>query len=235
MKAIAGYLELCRVSNLPTVWTDVLAACLLAGGPLPLAVYLLVTLALSSLYMAGMSLNDVCDVEHDRLNRPSRPIPAGRVSKKEALHLVLILFASGLILVGAAPHPGGFFASILLVALIVAYDVRHKDQPLSVLLMASCRFLVFVIASLALTGRLNELVALGGGIQFLYVLFISLVARRENQRPIPFGFPVVPAMLAGISLVDGIVMATLVSLPWLAAGMVGMGLTWTGQQAIRGD
>jgi len=42
-------------------------------------------------------------------------------------------------------------------------------------------------------------------------------------------------MLAGISLVDGIVIASLVSFPWLLAGIAGALLTWAGQRFVRGD
>jgi 4-hydroxybenzoate polyprenyltransferase len=235
MSKIKAYLALCRVSNLPTIWTNVLAGCLLAGGEFAPAAYLLLAVALSCFYLAGMSFNDVCDVEHDRLNRPSRPIPAGRVSLRAARILTLALFATGLLLLSLAPHLSGLAAGVLLLLAIVAYDLRHKQNPFSVLLMAACRFLVFVVASLALTGRLSVGVLVAGGVQFFYVVTISLVARHENSRATPFPFPVIPAMLAGISLLDGIVLAILFAFPWLLAGVAGALLTWAGQRYVRGD
>jgi len=42
-------------------------------------------------------------------------------------------------------------------------------------------------------------------------------------------------MLAGISLLDGIVLAALVSIYWLAAGVAASLLTWAGQRCFRGD
>ena len=235
VKIIKAYLDLCRVSNLPTVWTNVLTACLLAGGQFMPSTFLLLAVALSCFYLAGMSLNDVCDVEYDRQHRPSRPIPAGRISEMAARILTAILFVTGLLLLGAAPHLNGVVAGLLLVFAIMAYDLRHKGNPLSVLLMASCRLLVFVVVSLSLTARLPGLVMVAGGVQFIYVVIISLVARLENRRSTPFPFPVIPAMLAGISLLDGIVMAFFLSPPWLAAGVAGAMLTWAGQRYVRGD
>ncbi|BBA35461.1 uncharacterized protein sS8_3524 [Methylocaldum marinum] len=234
MKAIRSYLDLCRVSNLPTVWTNALAASLLATGAVP-ASFLLPVLANSCFYMAGMSLNDLCDAKHDRTHRPTRPIPSGRVSERAALIVTVMLFGAGLLLLAAAPHASGLVAGLMLVLAIVAYDFRHKRNPLSVLLMAACRFLVFAVTSLALTDRLPPLVLLGGGIQFFYVVLISLVARRENARSTPFSFPVIPGMLAGIALLDGILMALSVALPWLLAGIAGSLLTWAGQRFVRGD
>jgi hypothetical protein len=51
----------------------------LAGGQFMPAPYLLLALALSFFYVAGMSLNDVCDVEHDRPSglRVGQSPPAG--------------------------------------------------------------------------------------------------------------------------------------------------------------
>ncbi len=59
MSTLKDYLTLCRVSNLPTVWTNVLAAGLLAGGPFMPAPFFMLALALSCFYLAGMSLNEV--------------------------------------------------------------------------------------------------------------------------------------------------------------------------------
>ena len=50
MNSFKAYLALCRVSNLPTVWTNVLAACLLAGGGCEAASFMLLALALSCFY-----------------------------------------------------------------------------------------------------------------------------------------------------------------------------------------
>jgi 4-hydroxybenzoate polyprenyltransferase len=235
MGVLKGYLDLCRVSNLPTVWTNVLAAGLLATGRFEPEGFLLLAAALSAFYLGGMSLNDICDLAHDRERRPNRPIPSGRVTLGGAWRLTVALFAAGLALLAVAPHPLGVAAGLVLLAAIAAYDLRHKGNPWSVLLMASCRLLVFVVVALALTGDLPLPVLAAGAVQFVYVLAISLVARRENRRPTPYHFPVVPAMLAGISLLDGALLALLVSPAWLAAGMAGSLLTWAGQRYVRGD
>jgi len=235
MSTFKAYLALCRVSNLPTVWTNVLAAGLLASGQFVPATFLLLALALSCFYLAGMSFNDLCDLELDRLKRPSRPLPAGRVSLNGARILTLALFATGMALLAAAPHLSGAAAGILLVLAIITYDRHHKGHPLSVLVMAACRFLVFVVVALALTGQLAAWVLLAGGAQFFYVVIISLVARHENSRATPFPFPIIPALLAGISLLDGLVMAALIAFPWLLAGVAGALLTWAGQRYVRGD
>ncbi len=72
-------LKLDAVSNLPTVWSNVIAGCALAGGA-PLYVVVTVAVATSAMYIAGMFLNDAFDRNIDARERPERPIPAGEVS-----------------------------------------------------------------------------------------------------------------------------------------------------------
>jgi geranylgeranylglycerol-phosphate geranylgeranyltransferase len=70
-------------------------------------------LSLSPLYLAliavllitgaGNAINDYVDVEADRVNKPKRPVPSGRVPRKGALALSLLLFALGIALAGIPP------------------------------------------------------------------------------------------------------------------------------------
>src|SRR6185369_9807591 len=99
---VKAYLDLCRVSNLPTVWTNVLAACLLATGAFAAGTVFLLAGSLSCFYLGGMVLNDLCDRDYDRINRPSRPIPAGRISIGAAGGLAFLLFAAGFITLALA-------------------------------------------------------------------------------------------------------------------------------------
>jgi hypothetical protein len=182
-----------------------------------------------------MVFNDLCDREHDRVRFPLRPIPSGRVLVRDARIFTVLLFTCGFLLLGFAPNRGAWSVAALLCAMIVSYDLHHKGNPLSVLLMASCRFLVFAVAALALSGRFSGLAVLAGAAQFCYIMILSLVARCENNRPRPYRFPVMPALLAGISLLDGFMLALLSEPVWLVAGICGFLLTAAGQRYVRGD
>lgn len=230
-----AYLQLCRVSNLPTIWTNVLVGSLLSGGRVTVYLYLLLALSLSGFYLAGMVLNDLCDCEHDRQFRPSRPIPSCRVSERAAFILTIVLFAAGFGPLAFAPSLYGALAAVPLSVAIVHYDHHHKQNPFSVLLMGSCRFLVYAVAAYAVSGRLAPLVVAAGATQFLYIVLLSLFARYENSRQEPFSFPVMPVLLAGISIVDGIVLAFLLAPIWILAGAGGFVLTLAGQRYVRGD
>ncbi|RJR32377.1 MAG: prenyltransferase [Desulfobacteraceae bacterium] len=228
------YLALCRVSNLPTVWTNVLAAVVLSGGG-TVALFLLLLLSMSLFYTGGMCLNDLCDAEQDRIRKPFRPIPSGRISISSAMVLTAILFALGLAPFFFLPHGRALPAASLLLLMIVAYDLLHKSRPSSILLMAGCRLMVFVVSALAAAGTVNSPVVLAGLLQFTYILILSGVARVENRKMKGFSLPVIPFMLASISAIDGIVMAFFSSPLWLLAGSGGMGLAYFGQGYVRGD
>jgi hypothetical protein len=118
---------------------------------------------------------------------------------------------------------------------IVWYNLDHKKNRYSVLLMAACRFLLFVICSLAVAGYLPSKVLLAAAIHFAYIVLLSAVARYENTRAVPFTVPVVPLMLAAISLIDGCILAVLVAPAWLVAGIAGSVLLNQGQKLVRGD
>lgn len=232
-------LTLCRISNLPTVWMNVLAATALAshamGQPLAISAGFLLMLALSCFYTGGMAFNDYCDRHWDAERQPYRPIPAGKITAGAALLISLALFAAGLAILALAPHAHGVLAGVGLLGLIVAYDLFHKRHWLTVLLMATTRLGVYLVASYALTASIIASVLVLGLIQCLWTLLVTVVARLENRLPKGYGFPVIPWMIAAMGLVDGIALAVLLSPLWLFAGLATVVLTRWGQKYVRGD
>jgi len=217
------------------VWTNVLAGVVLSDSGFSWPYSIALVLSMSLFYAGGMCLNDIGDVQVDSVKRPSRPIPSGRVSLGEARLLTAILFSGALSLLLIMPHREAAFAGLLLLAVILVYDRYHKAHWLSVFLMAACRLLIFVVAGLAVAGRVSDTVLGIGFIQFGYVLIISLTARFENSAGARFKAPIIPAMLAGISLIDGVYLAIMKSPSWLAVGVLGCALTHFGQRYVRGD
>lgn len=191
--AISGklrtYLQLGRISNLPTVWTNVLTGMVLTGGPVTLPHVVGLTVALSLFYIGGMFLNDAFDREHDRVIRPDRPIPAGMAAPREVLMIGFGLLAGGLLVLGYFAAQGGrqlLAAGILLALLIVFYDLHHKQNPWSPLVMGLCRAMVYVISGLSVGSALPTPVVVGAVLQLSYVAGLSVVARHEGrQRSIP--------------------------------------------------
>ena len=90
------------------------------------------TAALSAALIAGggNALNDACDEATDRINRPYRPIPSGRVSRRASLRLATILFVVG---GGLGLWLGALTACLALIATcgLIAYDVFLKRAPVA--------------------------------------------------------------------------------------------------------
>lgn len=229
-----SYLELCRASNLPTVWTNVLAAVVLSGT-WPLLPTAAAALSVTLTYLGGMALNDILDLDEDREKKPSRPLPSGRVSLAGAWIFAGSLFAAGLLLLLLFCPWQASMAGLALIATVHLYDRLHRLSPATVLLMAACRVLVFVIVALAVSGAVSRWVAVAAAAQFVYIVALTAVARWEKAAPRSFRIPPIPWMLAAISLVDGALLAILVDPAWLLAGVAGAAATRLGQTHVRGD
>ncbi|MBC8115990.1 MAG: UbiA family prenyltransferase [Candidatus Saccharimonas sp.] len=92
------------------------------------------------LYLAGMVFNDVFDRKQDAAERPSRPIPSGRVSLVSAVVLGTVLMIVGVAAAATVTRVSLQVAGLLVVA-ILAYDAVLKRTPLAPLAMGLCRAL----------------------------------------------------------------------------------------------
>lgn len=141
------WLHLARISNLPTAWTNVTAAWLLAGGALLDARLAWLILAGSLIYTGGMILNDAADVKFDREHRKERPIPSGKVGVRTAWAVGGgMLFVGGTIALGFGANPQ---LTGLLLGAILFYDLYHKQWAGSVIIMGACRLLLYLVAASA--------------------------------------------------------------------------------------
>jgi 4-hydroxybenzoate polyprenyltransferase len=162
-------LRLGRVSNLPTVWTNVLAGAVLSGAPLALGRVLALMLGLSFFYVAGMYLNNAFDAGYDRQHRPARRIPSGAVAASAMFGAGAVLLGIGLVLLlvlcfapGVATVCPVFAGGLALTATILVYDAWHKGNPIGPVLMGLCRALVYVTAAAAVAGALPRDLLLAG-------------------------------------------------------------------------
>ena len=174
-------LRLGRVSNLPTVWSNVLAGAALSGHAVSGGALALLLLALSLIYVAGMYLNDAFDRRIDARERPEQPIPAGLVSARLVFLAGYALLAAG-VAVLAALGPSAFLAGLCLAATVLVYDLWHKRNPLSPLLMGLCRMQVYLICGLALSGgALSGLLLLAALALLAYLIALTYVAKQEGR------------------------------------------------------
>ena len=78
----------------------------------------------------GYALNDAYDIETDRINRPLRPLPSGRIGARAAYGFSLVIWAAGLGLSLAAGPPAVVFA-LSCMLLLWLYSRRLKSAGLA--------------------------------------------------------------------------------------------------------
>jgi heme O synthase-like polyprenyltransferase len=175
-----AWLELARVSNTPTTVSNTVAGAVLASTVAPAGTVAVVAVAIALFYTAGMILNDLLDYEVDRRERPERPLPSGRVSRRAATAVAVALLAAGeALLMHEGLEPA--LAGLGLIALIVLYDTWHKGNPLSPVLMAACRAVVYVVAALAVAATLPGELWGAAAMMLVYVVGLSQVAKAESS------------------------------------------------------
>ena len=211
------YLLLVRLPNVFTTPSNILVGYLATTPPAEANGFHLAALMVSSglLYIAGIVLNDYFDVEVDRREHPSRPLPSGSISKERAMSIALIALAAANA-IALAVSPASLAVSAALTAAIIAYDYRLKRSPAGPFAMGSTRFLNVILGA---SPALSAAVASGGravpvsGIWaaaifaatslFVYIIAIMILSKKEvgNEKPnISAAFSIIFAMIASIAL-----------------------------------
>jgi 4-hydroxybenzoate polyprenyltransferase len=220
---LLAYAQLLRIPNVFTAMADIALAAVvsdaLPGNFIP---FLLLVLASSCLYCAGMVWNDYFDYAQDLKERPGRPLPSNRIAMSAAARLGILLLAGGVVFAGfggvraGGYNAGSLIAAILLVGAILLYDVGLKRTILGPLGMGLCRFLN-VLLGLTVAGAgiptWGFVLALVVGV---YIVGLTWFARRE----------------ASVSKKLELLAALLVMLTALALALL---LPALGKQLARGD
>jgi 4-hydroxybenzoate polyprenyltransferase len=283
-------LQLGRVSNLPTVWTNTLAGAVLAGAAGLGPEFVLMLVAFSLFYTGGMFLNDAFDAGYDAVHRPERPIPSGAVSVQTVFRIGFGLMLASMLLLawvgfGFGPRTGIWpaLAGAALAAAITYYDWNHKKTRLSPVVMGLCRVLVLLGAGLCYTLDVPAALWIAALLMWCYLIGLTYVAKQENlgrvenlwpllflaapvlygawlslQRPIVSAFWIVfcawmavalwllrrrakgdipravVSLIAGISLLDAMLIAASGSLGLALLSLAGFGVTLFFQRYIAG-
>ncbi len=232
---LQSYLELLRLPNVFTAVADVAMGFFFVHATwafdgqtqppslLPVGAWTLGLLIASSasLYLAGMVLNDLFDVELDREEQPYRPLPSGRVSLAAAGLLGWNLLSAGVMLAAAAAvlvqrfppaHVDGFvivwrsaLVAAALAVLVVLYNAWLKRTPLGPVAMGGCRALNVLLGMSVLreNWRVEHwTVATAIGVYIAGVTWFARDdARRSDRRQLAAA---VLVMLAGVGLVGAV-------------------------------
>lgn len=259
-KSLLTFAQVGRVSNLPSVWSNVLLGSLLYFSSLPvlpshsLADNLLNLLAdnwlqhftfllgCSAFYLFGMFANDWADAAWDKQNNPVRPIPSGKISRRQVgiLAIGLLILGLGNTAFTTSPYYFNPWAFALLAA-IVLYTLIHKRSRLGIIPMGLCRLLLVILGAdhaqrltyhtltnlpAPLPWIPSAAAALAGLSLAIYVASLTLIARSEHLASVKRISPrnLVGWLLAGICLHDVIWFACCLPLPFLIIPIAGFTL-----------
>jgi 4-hydroxybenzoate polyprenyltransferase len=179
------YFQLLRPPNLLTAVSDIWAGITLtgaigAGSGITFYWNAVVLLSLSAvcLYGGGVVIIDVCDASLDQKERPERPIPAGRISRRAAGVFGVVLLAAGIVLAAAYSAFSGVLALLIALAAVI-YDAWAKHHvffgPLN---MGVCRGLDLLLGMSILPAYMlqDPWIAV---IPVIYIAAITLISRGE--------------------------------------------------------
>lgn len=133
-RRLTAFIELARPVNAVIALVGVVVGAVLGArraGWTSAAIWgtVAVSLATALILAAGNALNDACDVEIDRVNRPNRPIPSSRLTRRDA-----VVFAVGCVLVGWTLAWGvgafAFVVSVVAAGLLAVYALMLKRTAL---------------------------------------------------------------------------------------------------------
>jgi hypothetical protein len=188
------YLQLIRLPNIFTVPSNVIVGYLaLQAGPAGQLAGLVASSIL--LYVSGIVFNDFFDFERDRKNRPNRPLPSGRISKRNALAIAILTMAAANFIAIVAAGLAALCVTLSLSAIIFAYDYRLKSSAVSgTVSMAGARTLnvvlgaspaLLVLLSFSARGLISnygfQTLAVAATSIFLFVASIMILSRTEEE------------------------------------------------------
>ena len=145
-------------------------------------ILLLGVLAYIFLAAAGNVINDIYDIEIDKINRPYRPLPSGAISLDEAGKIYYILVIVGLLcsvyssIIIANPLP--FIIAALFAYVGVLYSAKLKPMGFIGNITVGCSFSIGYIYGWTITGmqlHINKIITI---ILFFIVSATLLIARE---------------------------------------------------------
>ncbi len=197
-----------------------------AGIPFPLLESILVFLTVFLITGAGNAINDYYDIDIDRINKPDRPIPSGRIGLSTALYFSLALFALGTLFAFIINPVCGIIALVNSMLLIYYARTLKRTAFLGNLAVGYLTGSTFLFGGAVFFER--------GGLEDVFILFLlatlATIAReivkdiedidgdmRDGARTLPI--VIGPGKAAGIAALIGLVAVITSPLPYLQSIM----------------
>jgi geranylgeranylglycerol-phosphate geranylgeranyltransferase len=158
MKKISAYIIIVRPVNfLITFFTVIIAAALSYKGEYSSVKVFLAAITASLTMSAGNIINDIYDLNGDKINHPFRPLPSGVISLKAALIFYFILLAVSLLLSLFISNLN-FAVNLLAVFLLYLYSYKLKRIAFGGNLVVSLLTgLVFIYGGIAVNNISNSI------------------------------------------------------------------------------
>ena len=221
MSEFQGWLTMLRISNAPTIVSNVMVGLALAlhihldtwsqrANPPRLEMLkpvFIITGALLLVYFAGMILNDAIDAARDKKHRSERPIPLGVINTREAWCTGFVMLTCG-VLISSLCSVETFVLVSILGGLVVLYTFVHTWLLPAIAIMAACRGLVCLAALSAFHIPVLHGLPLSLAVAIAaYTLLLTLIGRFENSKKSRYSWltwllllPVcIPAVLSSVS------------------------------------
>jgi 4-hydroxybenzoate polyprenyltransferase len=133
-----------------------------------------------AVYAAGIALNDLFDYEVDLRERPTRPLPSGRVSRRFAAILGAVLLVAGFALAASCGRGPAITAAVLVVC-VLAYDLGLKRTVLGPQLMGACRGLNLALGFSVAPNWGGPTAWLVAGALAIFVTGVTWISRSETE------------------------------------------------------
>ena len=184
MKTLFAYLELTRPLNGVIAFISAwLGGMFASQGRVENIIdirLLLVSISALALLSAGNAINDYCDYNIDRINRPKRPLPSGRIRRSDALIFAIALVAIGIWL-GALINRNAAGIAILVGGALVSYAFYLKRTPfVGNLVVSGLTGLTFIAGGVAIDSVKGTLIP--ATFAFLFTTAREIVKDLEDTE-----------------------------------------------------
>ncbi|WP_144607442.1 UbiA-like protein EboC [Algoriphagus algorifonticola] len=211
--SLFAYLQLTRPANVVTAIADIWAGFAIAGAWTFMQVdwsqgaedfwqnLLWLSISTMGLYGGGVAFNDIADADLDSVERPERPIPSGRASKKSAILMASCLLLGGIFFAFLVNIFAGLSAiAIAICALLYDFWGKHH-QLFGPINMGLCRAGNLLLGVAVAPEVLQKLWPIGV-LPLIYVAAITMVSRGEvhgkNKKALYGGFGLYILVISGI-------------------------------------
>ncbi|MFV2071680.1 MAG: heme o synthase [Thermoanaerobaculales bacterium] len=197
--AVSDYLELAKARLGALVVLTTLVGYVLGARGNPSMWVLFWTVFGTALSAFGANiLNQWWEVERDRLmlRTRNRPLPAGRVSRRQAAVMGIVTAMAGLLILALGTNPLTTLLSLLVILIyVLVYTPLKVHTPLNTVVGAVCGAVPPMMGWAAATGRLDAGAWILGGILFVWqtphFLALAWLYREDYARG---GFRMLPAV-----------------------------------------